>query len=497
MRRTETLFTSPSRPEANAVLVLGEFEHEGLQAKIGALGLRNIMQSLRSGPKYWHRIAAAVRGLNDAGQLNAAFVYLPTPTLLAISDEKYDSALRALVDEMARARALVFLYEDNLLGIIEPPPWYYEHENDTDRREYYRDYLRRLGRSDATDVELDEYLNPPAHRKSLPTKEQWLKENVTLIARTNAVIDEILAPKVELVPFRQRGEVTLRIIDCLDDLADGVLLRVYVPKGRYQEEQVSQLLSMFARYVREIEHREFAIDRRDTMRGTTYVFKARASTNLGDVQHSLARFDEFMAKAMADPETAIASLQGQGVDHERSRALVEVYVRDYRRLLLDMRHELERRKLTLSHRMEADLLDVNNTPAFVAIERDHPSTLLTIVGNRGPVTVALPGSTMTLGRQSSQYIETLTNGNVNYGPEDEQLLALMASIDDKVAALSLRSDLERLSDNGIPQPEKHTAAQRLKTFIYKVGREVGGKLTDVGVKALIAYVEGRIKSGPV
>jgi hypothetical protein len=115
---------SESNSEAlPVVVVLGDFAHEGLTAKIESLGFTVINRRFRSTPRNWEKIIEILRELNDAGRLAVVFGYIPTPTLLLIAEEQYDEVRGVLLSELARTKTLFFVYEDNLQGIVEPIPW--------------------------------------------------------------------------------------------------------------------------------------------------------------------------------------------------------------------------------------------------------------------------------------------------------------------------------------------------------------------------------------
>lgn len=473
---------------ARIVLILGDFVHEGVRAKVSALGYTLSHKSLRSGPKHWLRIASAMRALNDERRLAAVFAYVPTPTLLATSDVKYDEARSALIAEMERTSSLVFLYEDNLQGVIEPPPWYYEGEDEEDRRRQVVEYLKEQGLDIFDNV--DDLL-PARSRRTLPTRQQWLAENKQLVERTQRIVREDLGAHVELVPFRQRSEVTIRVFEALDDIAGGTFLRVYVPRGRYQEEQLRQVLDLLGRYFREVEGKEFSIDTQDTRRGTTYVFRER--TGAGDVdmlREGMQRFDRFMEAAQLNPARAKEALQTQGLSRLAAEDLVAKYARSYRRLTMEARHEFEQRKLALSHEMESEVLDARDTAQLVSFDEARPSSFFSIVGNTGSVTINAPS--FQLGPNAQAFIDKLDAGVIVHASKDRELLALIESLNDNIEAMRLRSDLERLSDDAISGDEKRTSVQRLKSFLYRSAKTAGEQLTDAAVQSLIAYLEGKL-----
>src|SRR5574341_961569 len=115
--------TAPNHEALPVVVVLGDFAHEGLTAKIESLGFTVINKRFRSTPRNWRRIVEILHGLNEEGRLAVVFGYLPTPTLLLVADEQYDEVRPDLMSELERTTTLFFVYEDNLQGTVEPLPW--------------------------------------------------------------------------------------------------------------------------------------------------------------------------------------------------------------------------------------------------------------------------------------------------------------------------------------------------------------------------------------
>lgn len=105
------------------VLVLGDFAHEGLSAKIESLGFKVINKRLRSSVNNWKTIIEILRKHITEKRLALVFGYLPTPTLLLVAEEQYDEVRIPLITELERANTLLFVYEDNLSGTVEPIPW--------------------------------------------------------------------------------------------------------------------------------------------------------------------------------------------------------------------------------------------------------------------------------------------------------------------------------------------------------------------------------------
>jgi hypothetical protein len=478
--------SDPTEPEAfeqpasvgdarPVVLVLGDFTHEGLSAKIESLGFEVVNKRLRSTPKNWLRIVELVRGLRREKRLALVFVYAPTATLLLLAEDQFDSPRPVLLDELQAAKALFFVYEDNAQRIIEPLPWEVDDRDDQT--------LERL------DIPW-----PTLNRSAgLRTRETWLEEHTDDIERAKALLDELTERGIEIAPFRKRSDVTLRMFEALEEAQAGVFLRLYVPHGRYQSEQFEDFLTLFSRYLREVEGKEFSVDVQRTARGTTYVFKGRGeASSVDDLRAATGRFDSFLTLSQANPGAAEQQLVQSGAPAREAAFIVAKYARSLRRLNMEVRHEFERRRLLLSQSLDSELLDAKDATLLPVSPEDHPSALFAVIGNAAPVTINLPNAVLAHGGAGA--VAQVVSGGVTYSSEDKELLLLIESLEDRVEALRLRSELDRLKDLATRPEERRTAAQKLKSFLYRGASYVGRKVDDVGTQLLVAYLD-RLVSG--
>jgi hypothetical protein len=454
------------------VVIIGDFTHEGLSAKIESLGFRAVNKRLRSTPRNWTTITNVLRELNDAGQAALVFSYVSTPTLLLMAETQYDDVRAPLVEECERAGALFFVYEDNLEGKVEPVPWEVTAANDEEleardlpwRTEGYSPYLK--------------------------TPAAWLEEHADIIDRALTMMKEWAGTKIELVPFRKRSDVTIRLFEALEDAQGGVFLRLYVPHGRYQSEQFETFVSLFTRYLREVERKEFSVDVHRTSRGTTYIFKGRGDAHsVEDLREALSRFDAFLDLTATDIAASQSLLAASGMSRDEVAFLATKYAQQYRRIHLDTKQEYERKCLALKHEIEADLLERAHGAILPVPEKHHVSSLVSVIGNTAPVTIHLGPGAVAINSQVK--LERVLAG-VEYSKEDREILQLIERLPDDVRRLELRSDLERLNDPATSPEEQRTAVQKLKTFLYKSAVFAGKKVEELGTQLLIKYLESKI-----
>lgn len=385
-------------PALNAlpvVVVLGDFAHEGLTAKIESLGFTVVNRRFRSSPRNWRKIIDLLRELTDQNRLALVFGYLPTPTVLFIAEEEYDEVRLELLAELERVDTTLFVYEDNLEGTVEPLPWEV---------------------SDIDDDELAENDLPWSTTDlpwGKPDRSEWLDSNRELIERAMRMVTDWTASGVEVLPFRKRSDVTIRMFEALEDAQAGIFLRLYVPHGRYQSEQFEDFLTLFTRYLREVERLEFSVDVQRTSRGTTYVFKGRGEVDtLDDLRAATARFDDFLMLALSDPSAAENLLVAAGSSGTDVGFVVAKYARSFRRLQLETRHEFERRSLQLNQALEAEMLDLSEPHALPLPLEHQASSLFAVIGNSGPVTVNVAPGAMSVA--SIVELQNVLAGGIEY-----------------------------------------------------------------------------------
>jgi hypothetical protein len=457
------------------VMILGTFTHEGLTAKIEALGFSYVSRNLRSSPKNWSSIAAQVRSLVDEGRLPIAFLYLSSPALLNLAEPVYDVVRDELLTELERTKTLVFVYEDALRGVVKPFPW----EVSDDARSAEEDYSDFDWRS-------------PFSKGAL-TQDEWLSRNERAIERARTLLTHLATRKVDLLPFRSRGDVTIRMFEALDDAQAGVFLRLYIPHGRYQSEQFEDFLTLFTRFLRDAEGREFSVDVQRTASGTAYLFKGRGeASTLDDLRAATDRFDAFLATAKVDPKAAERQLVANGTSREDASFIVAKYVRAANRLVLDSKHEFQRRHLALRQQMEADALGATETALLPQLDENPPSSLFSIVGNAGPLTIIV-GDGAASRTTSIMAAEAILAGSITYTDQDQSILRRISEVEDKLRVVQLRSDLDRLKDPATTPEVRRTAVQRLKGFLYETSRYLGKKADEVGTAVLIGYLESLLK----
>lgn len=321
-----------------------------------------------------------------------------------------------------------------------------------------------------------------------------LEEYESRKSEVEILIAEIYESGAEVAPFYARSDVTIRLQEFLGDIEQGVFLRLFVPNDRLQADQLKSLLSVLERYLRQVEDQDFSIDSRKSEKGVVYVFRSDITrSNLRSLNDAFLRFDSFMTMCGDHPEQALEILKRQGISDYDSSFFVERYSRDYKRLILDSKHEFERKSLLLKQRLEADVLDQGGLPA-ISWSNESVSSIVSVAAG-GTVSINIGNLSVVNSQKVHNEVENIINGTMVYNDNDRVLLDLFSRYNDGLEALQCRSDLDQLKDDTVTEPARQNAKQRLTGFLRKAANKAGDIVGNIAVETLTGYLDSLLKGG--
>jgi len=473
------------------IVILGDFIHEGIETSIRSLGFRHIKRRLfRVLPMTWKKRIVEIKKLRSSDELAAVIVYLPTPVFLYGCKTEFTEAWKALLSELGECHAILFAYEENLQGEFR---YFDKNAGQFLNADELEEKIEKLCMAKDYDEYDDEYGYGLVSRLRL-TAEQ-VRDAEKSPGEIRNFLRVLYGSEIQVCPFKARADVTLRIEEFLEELEGGVFLRLYVPTNRWQADQLASFLRTFERYLRQIEQKSFVVDTRQTDNGVIYLFRAeKAIASMQELEKAVDRFDQFMRLCRDDPDEATGVFKSVGIDAMDAGYLISRYSKDYQRLLLDTRHEFEYKSLLLRQRFEAGLIENTNAASLQNIESGAASVALCLSGNTGPISINV-NKIVSNGDVSIQNeVSRIINGDITYNEQDQRLLQLFESYASRLESVQLRSGLDQLKDTSTPDKTKKTARQRIVSFLYRVGTKLGKNATDVGIKALSAYLESLMNS---
>jgi len=457
------------------VVVLGGFGHEGITTNANALGYEILPLSLDGvKPKTWLKRSISIGELFKKGNLAATIIYMHTSLLLKASQDEYKSSFFQILEQAKKSKAIIFIFQDNLDGIFSIKHW----------------QTKKL--MSIEELEIETKLNDSFKLECALERARDYEKRKNEI---NAFIETIYEAGIEVAPFFARSDVTIRLQEFLNDIEEGVFLRLFVRNDRLQAEQLKSLLSVLERYLRQVEGQNFSIDSRKSDKGIVYLLRSESGMdNFQSLNDALSRFDIFMNMCGDYPEQAIQILLKQGFNDYDSSYLIEQYSTDYKRILLDSRHEFERKSLLLKHRFENDMLDQSGKQS-IFLKEEGISGLLSSIATGKNIVINIDNKSIINSQNSHNEIGKLINETNVYNENDEQLIGLFSKYADGIESLQCRSDLDQLKDDTVAEPARRNAKQRLLGFLRKAAHKTVDVAEKITVEVLSKYLESMLKGG--
>jgi len=466
---------------SKVLMILGGFSHEGIETSIEALGYKLAKPSLdKVTPRTWAKRASTIKELQESGRLAGTVIYLHTTLLKKASTNPYFDTFLAILNEARTSKMIIFVFQDNLDGIFVMRHW--------DTREPMT--LNELRENVEDTGELYNF-----RQIRIKSAIEFLENYDRRAEETQRLINALYNSGAEIAPFFRRSDVTIRLQEFLDDLEGRVFLRLFIPNDRLQADQLKSLLAVLERYMRQIEHQDFSIDSHKSDKGIVYVFKAEANlSNIQSFNDAFLRFDSFMKLCGDDPSQVETILKSKGFAENDVAFIVAKYTRDYKRLILDTKHEFERKTLMLRQHLERDVFEDGAMPIISWANEGIPG-LLSAAATGGNVQVNIGTISVQQAERIQTEVHQIVNGSIYYNDNDKLLIELFSRYAEGIQALQCRSDLDQLKDISTPEASRRNAKQRLSGFLRKAAQKAGQTAERVAVETLSKYLESLIKGG--
>jgi len=465
---------------------MGQLTQEGVTTKIKTLGLEYEQKILvGTTTQNWLKTLDLLKELKEGGMLLAVFVHFTEHLIFQCTSPGYSDIWARIVAELVETNCLFFIYEDNLLGKYREWAWTNDGKLLCGKDQWQRYYERQKMGSET---------NFPAFmsRHAEDIQSTWVQGHNEALTKAAKVIDHIRVSKLDIAPYQKRIQLTVRIQEFLEAIENGVLLRLYVPNGQYQADQLASFLRLLENYLRNVEQRSFSVDVRNAAHGNVYIFKSQDDLGQTGLDQAVRRFESFMELCQNDITQARAILEKQQLNTPQTESLLTRYVRDYQRLNLDVRQEYEQKTLALKHRLEGSLLETSiETETIIARPFAHAS-LLTMPYNFGTVQVHLSDSSNHENQIIQTAIEQTFSGDIQYGIEDRELLKLFEKHAEYLEAAQLKSILDEIKDESSAPEQRQTGRQKIVAFLAKIAPLIGHGV----VAGLADYLQKKIGGLP-
>ena len=264
--------------------------------------------------------------------------------------------------------------------------------------------------------------------------------------------------------------------------------------------EADKLLQLFRDYLSKVSGVNSRLDQYRTNQGVIYEFFGESEDDSRNLSDEFDEFSKFMDVCASDPARAEILLKDKSVAAGLITNIVDRYSKEARRLHVDLRQERERKILSIRHRLESELTDMlpgdtgwETITAIVdgAIPQAGPlSNALQVdqaplhISNSEHITVNLkPQIIQTVNGVVSQEIY----GDQHIGPEAQEILDLIQKYAGE-RSTELSSAVHEVVDPDAPKADRLSAKQKIKGFLYQVGR----KGSDVAIDLLQKYIESQV-----
>lgn len=430
------------------VLFIGEINHEGIVSAIKAEGLRYEKKLLESRPENWEKI---VDFLGNS-KLRAVLLKLNWRAYYLLDQPKYSHVRAALFSELRRHKYMCFVYEETLSALPEEDP---------EQSHEFAEYGEQMGLENEVVIRGNDFL------------------------RSNGIV---------LTPYRTNAEVTVICTQFLTSTFSNLLFRIYVPKGRLWAAELERLLQLFRDFLRNAGRKQVRMEQTHSNDGAVYEFHDPTAET--DLAAEFERFTQFMDLCLTDRRGAASLLSATALNQQEVEEVITRYAKEARRLQLDLKHDRERKLLSIRHRLESELADILRDGEIEmicgqvlqeAIPLAHGTSDILAVSANAPARNITVNLAPTITYAVNSIIESEVQGTAHLSPAAKQMLAAIEKLGGHEKT-ELSTSVHEINDEGTPQPQKIKAAQRLKAFLVAFGPKLGNAAADV----LLKYVEKKL-----
>lgn len=435
------------------LVLLLSLDHISITGLLKAYDRQYKIKRLNSTLKNWQSII----DFFDEFDVSSVLVKLTASTFSMMVNSEYEEISNVLFERISKRPHMIFIYEDLLSG--EPQKFQTEWEH---------------------------YSFPQPKKEDL-VKALNILENLNL----------------EVVPYKRNVQVNMLAESFLLETEGNLLFRLYMPTGRIWSNELDRLLQLFRDYLSNIGHHSLRLDQKRTDKGIVYEIHGEKSIEENGLRIDFSEFTQFLDLCVTNQNAAEAILTAKNIDKHEVFDILARYSKEAKRLFVDLKHDRERKILTIQQRLESELVEViTGEIDWQFVEELVEFTVPPLIGAGTPLRIGqLSDSNHRSNSQTNvtinlnpQIVGTVNgivaqeiHGNQNLGVQGQQLLELVYKYGEERAD-ELASAVYEIEDEDIPKPERLKAGQKIKKFLYGIGR-LGG---DVAAGVLQSYIENQL-----
>ena len=322
--------------------------------------------------------------------------------------------------------------------------------------------------------------------------------DLSVINYVNGLMEQF---DLNVVVYRSNAELSVMASSFIDQNEKNLIFRIYIPSGKMWSLEAEKLLQLFRDYLLKVSRLNIRQDQRQTKQGMVYELFGDHPMNPSTLPKEFDDFSRFLDLCISNPYDATQMLLNKSVDSSYVYGIIERYGKEARRLQVDLKHERDKKLLSIRHRMESELVDMVVPDAdWQAINHLIESSVPSIVGIGSSIgfdTVFNENAattTQTIININPQIINTVKGfvahhitGNQSFGVEANQLLDLISQYGGQHKS-DLTSAIHEFEDKDAKINDRLSAKQKIKSFLYKIAN----KTSDIAITVLQKYIETKL-----
>lgn len=454
-------------------LILDNIDRGTITTTLQTNGYYRKLKILNSSVKNWESICTILEE-DDENEIIVLGKFTEY-TLFKMCIPEYREVVERLIDLLKTKKHIIFIYKDNLMGNFS----YFQSvviketvfEVD-DKEDYF--FYRETG--------LKNWLN---YQGIQDTEADYLKRVLKLIKRINV--------ELTALPYEKIIDIEISGQNFIENIAEGLLFRIYVPKDRIWSNEFDKFITLFRDYASNIANEELKITQNRTDLGIICsLYSINKDISESEINDLYKEFTAFMDLCSSNPTEAQKLIDKLDISEPKKQSILKKYIKESQRLLLDIKQEREIKIISIKHRFQNELQEYELSKDVIEyIENSVPSSELTKHLTFGNQTIQ--NQTIIINPQIISKVDGIVvnelNGHINFSPEEQELNKLIEKYTSSLSeATELLTSLYELKDNASSKEKKRGAWQKLYGFLGKVGDKVG----DVGVALLTKYLEEKM-----
>ena len=436
-------------------LFIGDADRESVVSKLKIEGVEYKRKMLESGQDNWAQIIDMLARPDLAGVL----LKLPAHSWKRLLDPRYLPLTKQLFSALQSKPHMAFIHED----ILSTKPkegqsddWYYDYSN-------------------------FEKLNPSE------------------IAKAKGLLADY---EIEVAFYRTNAEMSVMAMEFLDRNAHGLVFRIYVPNEQIFAREIGKVIDLFRDYLSRVSNINLKEERYSTDSGYILEFFVDGEGSAIDLPAEFEKFGQFMDNCVTDADAAQQLLQLKSISPATAMQIVDRYARETKRIVVDVRHERERKLLSVRQRLEAELVDeIRDNDEWRQVVEYAGMIIpeLPLIGTAGTLAleggitnnIAVHARNFTVDQRVMDHVTQIAieemNGNFILSTEAKNLLELI----EKHAGESkqeLVNAVYELEDSGQKNSGRFLSANKLRSFLERSRDHIEGALWGT----LEAYIKAKL-----